>query len=220
MSLFILYWNIFKPFRWLKFGITIGGFVVTAVYVGFILTFLIEATPRPGEDWLVAYDCKICENKQVPLAAWGLATDIYLLLLPISGVLQLALPPRRKIWLVAVFMTGLGPDPSISSKFKKLFTTLYIFHSKHASTGTTYPENNQASKISGPYQSLPDRRQKAREEDDCELALRTRPSITTDVTSQPTTDRSLEGIQLKVELMQHESMISSTDSIAGKAGTD
>ncbi|KAI4178017.1 MAG: hypothetical protein LQ343_000101 [Gyalolechia ehrenbergii] len=29
LTFFVLYWNIFKPFRWLKFAIAIGGVLVT-----------------------------------------------------------------------------------------------------------------------------------------------------------------------------------------------
>lgn len=38
---------------------------------------------------------------------FNLFTDFYILLLPISGVIRLQLPKRRKIGVILIFMTGL-----------------------------------------------------------------------------------------------------------------
>ena len=111
LTFFILYWNIFKPFHWLKIGIIGGAAVVTCVYTAFTLASLIGATPRPGQTWLENSDspnCNICIKLTVPLAAWALVSDVYILLLPISGVLRLQLSPKRKFALLMVFMTGIG----------------------------------------------------------------------------------------------------------------
>ncbi len=42
----------------------------------------------------------------VPIAAVGLGIDVYLLVLPITAVLQLQLPTRRKIGVILIFLTG------------------------------------------------------------------------------------------------------------------
>lgn len=38
---------------------------------------------------------------------FNLCTDFYILLLPISGIIRLQLPKRRKIGVILIFMTGL-----------------------------------------------------------------------------------------------------------------
>lgn len=110
LTFFILYWNIFKPFQWLKIGIIGGGIVVIGVYAGCTLAILIQITPRPGQSWLepslISNDTKM--PLSVPLAAWALVSDVYILVLPISGVLRLQLSPKKKLALSAVFMAGFG----------------------------------------------------------------------------------------------------------------
>ena len=120
LTFFILYWNIFKPFRWLKFGI-IGG-VVGFIGFYFITTiiFLVEDAPRPGQSWIesaTTFQNRTSQRLSVPLGAWGVVSDIFILLLPISGVLRLQLSSKKRFALIMVFMTGLGYGNAILSMF-------------------------------------------------------------------------------------------------------
>ena len=111
ITFFILYWNIFKPFRWLKFSIIGGAIVVTGVYTACTLASLIGATPRAGQSWIASSASSraaIGIRISIPLAAWALASDVFILLLPISGVLRLQLSPKKRFGLLMVFMTGIG----------------------------------------------------------------------------------------------------------------
>ena len=111
LTFFILYWSIFHPFRWLKYAIVGGAFVVVSVYVACILVMMIEGAPPPGQTWHDTSEVSrllIGQKLTVPLAAWSLASDVFLLLLPISGVLRLQLSQKKKYALLMVFMTGLG----------------------------------------------------------------------------------------------------------------
>ncbi|CAD6593000.1 MAG: hypothetical protein ASARMPREDX12_006648 [Alectoria sarmentosa] len=111
ITFFILYWNIFKPFRWLKFSIVGGAIVVSGVYIAFTLANLIGATPRAGQTWLEStgsWHYEIGVKISIPLAAWSLVSDVFILLLPISGVLRLQLSLKKRLVLLAVFMTGFG----------------------------------------------------------------------------------------------------------------
>lgn len=107
LTFFILYWNIFKPFRWLKFGILGGAVIITGLYIGFTLASLIGGSPRPGQSWRQSSNA-IGIRLSVPLAAWTLVSDVFILILPISGVLRLKLSPKRKLGLSMIFMTGIG----------------------------------------------------------------------------------------------------------------
>ena len=88
-----------------------GAVIVTGVYSGCTLASLIGAAPRPGGTWQEAASAShfsIGQKLSVPLAAFGLVSDVFILLLPISGVLRLQLSPKKKFALLMVFMTGTG----------------------------------------------------------------------------------------------------------------
>ena len=111
LTFFILYWNIFRPFRWLKFSIIGGAAVVTGVYTAFTLAILIGATPRAGQSWIASTASSraaIGVKVSIFLAVWSLVSDLFILLLPISGVLRLQLSPKKRFGLLVVFMTGIG----------------------------------------------------------------------------------------------------------------
>lgn len=111
LTYFILYWNIFKPFRWLKLGIIGGAVVIIGIYIACTIAKLIEGAPSPGHTWRetsFASHNSIGQRLSVPLAAWGVVSDVFILLLPISGVLRLQLSPKKRFALLMVFMTGIG----------------------------------------------------------------------------------------------------------------
>ncbi|KAL9576233.1 MAG: hypothetical protein Q9212_007272 [Teloschistes hypoglaucus] len=111
-TFFILYWNIFKPFRWQKYGILGGAIFVVLFYGAITLALIIGTTPRPGQLWRDAfYKWLSGEANRIEgqlLGTMGLITDFYILILPISGVLRLQLTPKKKFALVMTFMSGFG----------------------------------------------------------------------------------------------------------------
>ena len=112
VTFFIIYWNIFKPSRWLRIGI-VGGFLTfVIVYIPFIIASLVGAAPKPGHTWFQTYTEPrpdiIGIKLSIPIAAWRLVSDIYIIVLPISGVLQLQLSWQKKLGLSMCFMAGVG----------------------------------------------------------------------------------------------------------------
>ena len=129
LTFFILYWNIFKPFRWLRISIIGGTFAVTIVYLACLLAELIGATPLSGQTWRESSTGNNIGRKlAVPLAAWTLASDIYLLLLPISCVFQLQLSAQRRFGLLTIFMTGIGYESTkaMSSENDQWNTNIHV----------------------------------------------------------------------------------------------
>ena len=53
----------------------------------------------------------------IPLAAWAIISDVFILLLPISGVLRLQLSPKKKFGLLMMFMTGFEYENAVLSIF-------------------------------------------------------------------------------------------------------
>ena len=112
LSFFLLYLQIFRPFLWLRICIIAGAVIVTAVYLAAIIAELIEQTPRPSQTWFKYFQSSLADKNDVnvswALAAWALATDVYILVLPIAGVARLQVSAKRKFAVIMAFMTGLG----------------------------------------------------------------------------------------------------------------
>ena len=115
LSLFLLYLRVFHPYKWMVYCVWVGivlniGFYTTyAIYVGVL------CSPAPGKNWndlLVAQfigENRCASTIQFALIQSGvsIASDFYLLLLPIPAVWQLGLQPRKFIGVVSIFATGL-----------------------------------------------------------------------------------------------------------------
>ncbi|MCJ1454230.1 hypothetical protein MMC28_004582 [Mycoblastus sanguinarius] len=96
LSLLLLYYRLFSPNRrikhWILFGIvfcSVAYTLMTAIYILYIF-------------W---------HNEQLhyvndAVGAINLLTDIYLLCLPIAAVSKLQLPTRKRIGIIAIFLTG------------------------------------------------------------------------------------------------------------------
>lgn len=111
LTFYLVYLQVFQPFRWFRICVYIGAALTTAYYVGVEIYTLVSLTPKQGQSW-AAVALSPAQHKSVnmslPNASVGLVTDLYLLILPIAAVMQLQLPARRKIGLILIFLTGLA----------------------------------------------------------------------------------------------------------------
>ncbi|KAL8628986.1 hypothetical protein Q9189_005327, partial [Teloschistes chrysophthalmus] len=109
LSLLMLYLDVFRPDRKLRYAINFGIIFTTLFYASAFIAYCVLAIPRPGESLIGTMLSKGVASA-IPLSigqgAINVATDFYILLLPIPGVLQLQLPTRKKIGFCAIFMTG------------------------------------------------------------------------------------------------------------------
>jgi len=107
----LMYLEIFRPLKWLRVAIYSGLITTIVVFLAFTIAQLCFLTPKRGESWLEQNEDPR-ENKaielSVPLSAIGFGIDVYTFILPIIGVSQLQLSPRRKFGVLLVFMAGLG----------------------------------------------------------------------------------------------------------------
>lgn len=109
LTFFLLYLQIFRPSTWMRCGIYAGAFLTTALYVSIEVARLALTSPGPGQKfWQKNEKASILVPAVVALvgSAGGVAIDLYIVILPIAGVLQLQLPLRRKIGVSLIFMTG------------------------------------------------------------------------------------------------------------------
>lgn len=112
LSLFVLYLEIFGLLRWLK-HLAFFGIVTTGLfYFASMVAFLVLCSPQSGHSqiaYLTALASPKC-SKSMPLAtvigAVSVASDLYLVVLPLPAVWSLQLPFHRKIGVSAMFLTG------------------------------------------------------------------------------------------------------------------
>lgn len=112
VCLFVLYLEIFGLLRWLR-HLAIFGIVTTGLfYFASMVAFLVLCSPQSGHSqiaYLTALASPKC-SKSMPLAtvigAVSVASDLYLVVLPLPAVWSLQLPFHRKIGVSAMFLTG------------------------------------------------------------------------------------------------------------------
>lgn len=110
LTFFLLYLHIFYQNAKLKLCIYAGAFLSTLFYVSVTTTQFILATPRHGMTFrenVFSPHFEKALDLIIPVAAVGVGLDLYILILPVAGVMQLHMPPRRKIGVCLIFMTGI-----------------------------------------------------------------------------------------------------------------
>lgn len=110
MSFFLMYIQIFRPMKWLRYASYAGATVNVLFYISILAATLAFTAPAPGQ----TLEQSVQSPRQVrvlslsiPIACMSLVLDVYILVLPIAGVAKLQLPTRTKVWVMAIFLTGL-----------------------------------------------------------------------------------------------------------------
>lgn len=109
LSLLSLYLEIFRPNQKLRYAIYFGIVFVTLFYSATFIVFCVLAIPRPGQSLIgVILSKDVASLIPISVAQGGVnvASDFYIFLLPIPGVLQLQMPTKKKIGVCAIFATG------------------------------------------------------------------------------------------------------------------
>ncbi|MCJ1383821.1 hypothetical protein MMC17_006935 [Xylographa soralifera] len=109
LSLLLLYLSIFHPDPTLRASIHAGIALNTLFYSVCLGAQTVAWTPRSGAPWFAT---SFAAASRTPItlgiaqSAFNLLSDLYLLLLPLCGVAQLQLSPRKKLGVAAIFLTG------------------------------------------------------------------------------------------------------------------
>ena len=143
MTFFLMYLQMFWPFKWLRVGIYLGATVTTTFYLVVEIFWLYYTIPRKGQSFLSVAASPAAKSKElllsVPVAAVGLGIDVYLLILPITAAMQLQLPTRRKVGVVLIFLTGIAYGKTTSLSTVMSLTTLIELACPRHSVSTTEP---------------------------------------------------------------------------------
>lgn len=98
VALLFFYLRIFGIDRTTRLFTIFGMVFVAAVYIAWTFTFAL--LPSLNNPVVIALS--------LAQAAVNVATDVYLFVLPISGIIKLQMAPNRKLAIICVFSTGLA----------------------------------------------------------------------------------------------------------------
>lgn len=109
LTFFFMYLQFFRPLKWLRICVYLGAMVTTMFYVVTEIFWIVLMTLQKGQTFTTVVasprEAKVLVLS-VPLASVGLGIDVYLLVLPITAVMQLQMSIPRKIGVVLIFLTG------------------------------------------------------------------------------------------------------------------
>lgn len=108
-TLFLQYYQLFHPMRWMRISVLIGLLVTGLFYTALTIAYAALWAQRPGEtfvDTMFSYHWNAANNFFLPPGVIGSILDFTLLILPIPAVLQLKMSKYKKLGVIAIFMTG------------------------------------------------------------------------------------------------------------------
>ena len=110
LTFFLLYFQVFRPLRWLRISIYIGTVLTCAFYGAATIAQIVFQVPKRGETWpehALSGESSKSNMLALPMMAVGLGIDIILLVMPIAAVIGLQLPKKRKMGIIFIFMFGI-----------------------------------------------------------------------------------------------------------------
>ena len=107
----MLYLRIFSPLRRVKLLIYLGIAIILLTNAVISILFAALCAPRNGQLYSVQYNTSQCfdnaTNLTLASAVVNFVSDLYLLWLPLPLVWNLQLTTKRKLGIIAIFMTGI-----------------------------------------------------------------------------------------------------------------
>ena len=108
-SLFLQYYFLFRPLRWIRISVWTGGTVSAVFYVAVTIIACVLDSPWPGEslqEALLSRHAFVWAQFAIPIGVVGMLVDWYLLILPIPAIWNLQVSPSKKLGVLIIFMTG------------------------------------------------------------------------------------------------------------------
>ena len=107
-TFFLLYLQIFRPFKGIRYAIYFGLAFTAVWYTAFTITQLYFLTPQHE-----TFVQQFAEPRQeqtliisIPITAGSVVIDFYAFIIPMVGVSKLQLSRKRKIGVLLIFLTG------------------------------------------------------------------------------------------------------------------
>ena len=107
LSICLLYIRIFSLQRAFRYFVYAGIFFCALTYTTYVSISIATIVQCAGLLGLKEPVCAHAQSIVIVFAVIGVATDLYILALPVSPILHLKLRRRQKIGLLGVFFSGL-----------------------------------------------------------------------------------------------------------------
>ena len=105
-SLLLLYHRVFYPHKYMRYNIYGGLIFCGATQLIMIPIDAALCAPPIGQPWRTQTRCQKSLAYGLVQGPSNVILDIFLLVLPIQPVLDLQLPLKKRIGVLAIFMTG------------------------------------------------------------------------------------------------------------------
>ena len=110
LSLLLLYLRVFHVNVRMRYCIYLTMGFLIMFYTATLIAYAVLSIPKPGQTQLAAI-LSVNTAKDIPLGitqgAVNVASDSFIFCLPIPVLWKLQLPRRKKVGVLAIFMTGL-----------------------------------------------------------------------------------------------------------------
>ena len=110
MALFLLYYRLFALDHWTRIAIYAGMGITSCFYLATFIVQLVLCIPRPQESWTSMTSVERCsrgEGLGDVHGIFGLVSDLYIFILPLPVLYRLQMSLKKKIGVIATFLTGL-----------------------------------------------------------------------------------------------------------------
>lgn len=111
VSIFILYLRLFGHVRTMRALIWTGFSATIVAYTALLVSHIYYCAPRAADGEWSLQSYERCADPDISIsiaqAIFGSVADVFLLALPVVQVMRLSMPIRRRLGIVAIFMTGI-----------------------------------------------------------------------------------------------------------------
>ncbi|KAF7895845.1 hypothetical protein EAF00_005860 [Botryotinia globosa] len=109
LTIWLTYIEIFTSMRWVRISCYIGAFITSLWYFPVVIATLVWTTPPHGENFvysLISDGIFTTQKLTIPIAAVGLAIDVFLFIIPLLAVSKLHMATKKKLGVGLIFATG------------------------------------------------------------------------------------------------------------------
>ncbi|KAF7853147.1 uncharacterized protein EAF02_012090 [Botrytis sinoallii] len=109
LTIWLTYIEIFTSMRWVRICCYIGAAITSLWYFPVAIATLVWTTPPHGENFvysLISDGIFTTQKLTIPIAAVGLALDVFLFVIPLLAVSKLHMATKKKLGVGLIFATG------------------------------------------------------------------------------------------------------------------
>lgn len=109
MPVFALYLRIFGHMKAVRIACWAGIVLAFFIYMHALPVTAVFCVPRDGDSWISINTFMRCSQAKIDAIVFGVGNivmDLYVIILPIPLVAKLQMSTRRKLGVLAVFLTG------------------------------------------------------------------------------------------------------------------